>query len=200
MMFEALTGQSPFRGSSSMELMLAALQEPPRELRSIRAEVPFGLSSIIAQALAKDAAARPQSGADLLAALQTMDAPRVDAFPGRRLLIVDDDASVRDLLSTIAGRLGVTFDVATNGREAIDAIKARRYTVALLDLNMPRMDGWAVIDFLRRKPADKPSHVFVVTGFADQHMTGVENDVVEKVLYKPINAESLRDVLVRALG
>jgi len=68
-----------------------------------------------------------------------------------KLLIVDDEV---DFLDTIARRMEMRdFEVtkASSGREAIDAAKTRKFDIALLDLKMPGLDGFQVLDMLKKE-------------------------------------------------
>ena len=74
-----------------------------------------------------------------------------------RVLIADDDHSIRQLLTTIMKREGLTADPAVDGLDAIEKLQENEYAVILLDLMMPRADGFAVIEHLRAHPqATKP--------------------------------------------
>ena len=65
------------------------------------------------------------------------------------VLIVDDDQTIRKLISTILGRRDLDFSTASDGVEALAMLDKRRYDVMLLDLMMPRMDGYEVLEKLR---------------------------------------------------
>lgn len=69
----------------------------------------------------------------------------------RRVLIVDDDPDIRNLLVAVLRRKSLVADVATNGDEAIDLLRQHAYGVVLLDLFMPVTDGFAVLDAIERE-------------------------------------------------
>ncbi len=69
-----------------------------------------------------------------------------------RVLVADDDRSIRQLVSTIVRRESFTVDSAADGLEAIENLKQHAYAVLLLDLMMPRMDGFGVIEWLKEHP------------------------------------------------
>jgi CheY-like chemotaxis protein len=120
-------------------------------------------------------------------------------WPGRRILVADDDAPVRDLYAHVAARVGVEIDVVASGRDAIEALKTRKYDLALMDLNMPRLSGWEVLDYLRTRREFRPRRLFIVTGFSDQLISEADRDVVSAVLYKPVAAEELRALVTECL-
>src|SRR5262245_39848121 len=73
--------------------------------------------------------------------------------PPLRLLIVDDDALLRQALAKRFERQGLAVTVAANGAEAVARAEARRHDIALLDLNLPDMSG---IDVLARLKEVQP--------------------------------------------
>jgi CheY-like chemotaxis protein len=199
MLFHALAGRPPFRGESLAQMKLVALADTAPELASLRTDLPKELATVIQRCLAKDPSQRYPSVGVLRDALQAA-APKLDAFPGKRILIADDEPDIAQAVSRLATRIGVESDMFANGREVIDGLKARRYTIALLDLNMPRLDGWGVLDFLRSRPEVKPQHLFVVTGFRDQAMSVADSPIVNAVLYKPVVVSELRDLIGACLS
>jgi CheY-like chemotaxis protein len=198
-LFHALVGRPPFRGETPQEVMLAACADAPLELGSFRSDVPPELEVVIARCLARDPSQRYATPAELRVALERA-APKKLAWPGRRILIADDDAPVRDLHATIIARVGVEADIVASGRDAIEALKSRRYDVALLDLNMPRLSGWEVLDYLRTRTELKPQRIFIITGFSDQMMSEVDRDLVTAVLNKPVVPETLRNLITLCLS
>ena len=70
-----------------------------------------------------------------------------------RMLIVDDDREVRETLRTALEDEGFTVAVAANGAEAMTKLEERRPRLVLLDLMMPVVDGWEVLDRMRADPS-----------------------------------------------
>jgi len=64
----------------------------------------------------------------------------------KRLLIVDDEANMRHMLSLLLGRSGYKVETAANGREALEAVRRTPFDVILCDLKMPEMDGMAFLE------------------------------------------------------
>ena len=88
------------------------------------------------------------------------------AAPPCRVLVVDDDPLVIDLVRQLLEQQGCEIDVAADGREALAALALRRPDVMLLDLLMPRFDGFGVIDQLEQNPAWRDLPVIVLTAKA----------------------------------
>jgi CheY-like chemotaxis protein len=89
-----------------------------------------------------------------------------------RILIVDDETSVRDLVRIVLEGKGYAVCSAANGKEALEKIQAARPDLVVLDLTMPVLDGWGVLEELRRTPGAPP--VVVLSGMARlvQHPPG----------------------------
>lgn len=81
----------------------------------------------------------------------------------RKVLIVEDHADLRRLYAIGLNQRGYEVRLATNGAEAIDRIEEARPDVLVLDLCMPLMDGWEVIDRLSASGANVP--IVVVSGY-----------------------------------
>ncbi len=92
-----------------------------------------------------------------------------------RLLVIDDDAGVRDSMAAYLRDLGYIVDQAETGQQGLELFERNLPDVVLLDLKMPSMDGLAVLKALGQDPADVP--IIVVSG------TGVMNDVVQALRY-----------------
>ena len=88
--------------------------------------------------------------------------------PKRRVLIVEDNADLRRLYAVGLNQRGYEVKLAANGAEAIDRIENERPDVIILDLVMPVMDGWEVIDRINKGPAAAKSEipVLVVSGYS----------------------------------
>jgi len=115
--------------------------------------------------------------------------------PNAKVLVVDDDQSIRQLVCTIVKREQFQADCAADGGEAIELLKEHDYAVILLDLMMPRVDGFGVIDYLRHHPPQNKPIVLVITAYADQKFKEVDPDVVAGVLRKPFEVGELGNII-----
>ncbi|HET9450037.1 MAG TPA: response regulator, partial [Aggregicoccus sp.] len=86
---------------------------------------------------------------------------------GRLILVVDDDALTCALLRDLCAALGHRVDVASDGDEALAHVAAQRPDLVLLDLMMPRRDGFAVLQALRAAEATRALPVIVLTAMGD---------------------------------
>jgi DNA-binding response OmpR family regulator len=111
-----------------------------------------------------------------------------------RILIVDDDSSIRTLLSVVAARARVEADVAADGLEAIAKIQSTQYDLIVLDLSMPRMNGFDLIRELRKLPT-RPA-VIVLTALPDSQHSDLDPDVVHCVVSKPFDLATFMALFV----
>ena len=111
------------------------------------------------------------------------------------VLIADDDQSIRQLVRTIVRRENIEVDCAADGQEAIEKLKENEYAVILLDLMMPRVDGFGVIEYLRDHPQKSKPVVLVITAYADQKFKDVDADIVAGVLRKPFEVADLGNLV-----
>jgi DNA-binding response OmpR family regulator len=83
----------------------------------------------------------------------------------RRILVVEDEPEIQILVNRILRSVGHEVESAGDGAEAITKVQARRPDLIVLDIVMPRVDGWAVLDYLREVP--NPPPVILLTGRTD---------------------------------
>jgi two-component system nitrogen regulation response regulator NtrX len=83
-----------------------------------------------------------------------------------RILIIDDDAAVRRVLDRILTGAGYEVEQATDAFQALDLLDARQPDAALLDIKMPGMDGFGLLDNLKRRGLEIP--IVILTGHGDQ--------------------------------
>jgi class 3 adenylate cyclase len=80
-----------------------------------------------------------------------------------RILVVDDNAANRDMLSRRLDREGYSVDTAANGREALDKLEADAFDLVLLDIVMPELDGFAVLQSIRANSRWKEMAVIMIS-------------------------------------
>jgi two-component system response regulator MprA len=118
---------------------------------------------------------------------------------GHRLLIVDDDAGVQKMLKILLEFERLEVMLASDGLEALECVEHARPDLILLDLMMPRMDGRAFIEELRRRGLRPSLPVIVLT--ADIHAKPlIEHMGVEDWLVKPFHLSDLLGKIRRYLS
>lgn len=111
----------------------------------------------------------------------------------KRVLVADDDPSIRQLLCTLIKRENVKVDCVADGEQAIEMIRQHHYAVILLDLMMPRVDGFGVIEHLSSVASEGSSKpiVFIVTAYADETFKRANSRVVSGVIHKPFDVTEI---------
>jgi CheY-like chemotaxis protein len=114
-----------------------------------------------------------------------------------RLLVVDDDPQVVDLVRQLLESESYEVMAAADGQEALAAIARQRPDIILLDLLMPRMDGFAVIEHLQQEPQYRQIPVIVLTA---KTLTPKEESMLEQSVRSVIQKRGLdRDTLLQEL-
>ena len=117
-----------------------------------------------------------------------------------RLLLADDEPSIRRLYTQMLEGNGFDVQVATDGQETLDAAVGGSFDLIILDLKMPRLDGFEVLRALRKADNDVP--VVVMTGHfpADVVSSRIEEFGVAEVLMKPVMITDLLNAVRRVVG
>jgi eukaryotic-like serine/threonine-protein kinase len=126
------------------------------------------------------------------AALSRAPAP---AAPPRRALVADDDPATRYLLGSVLQRHHISYDEAANGADAVKFLKTNEYAFVFLDLLMPRVDGWGVLDYLRNHKRSQLPRTFIVTGVLNQKLSTADQDVVSGLLFKPLDVSQVEKLV-----
>ena len=114
------------------------------------------------------------------------------------VLVVDDDAAQRDLLTRFLEREGFAVQTAADGRTGIELARAAHPRAILLDVMMPHMDGWSVLGALKADPDLATIPVVMVT-FVNEPGLGESLGAAETVL-KPVEWDRLKSVMERFHG
>jgi len=116
-----------------------------------------------------------------------------------RILVVDDEAIIRDLLAKTLALAEYDVDLAADGRAALERLRIIQYDLLIADLKMPGVDGLAVIREARRLRADIP--VIIITGFSTE-ASAIEavNLGVSGYLTKPFRVPRVLAAAAKALG
>lgn len=112
------------------------------------------------------------------------------------VLIIEDDTDIRELLAGRVRRLGVDVAMATTGAAGIEKARGLRPDVIIVDIGLPDIDGWRVIETLAEDETtrDIPVVVASITDPRDETPTGVRAHLV-----KPIRKGALEEAVVEAL-
>jgi PAS domain S-box-containing protein len=111
-----------------------------------------------------------------------------------RILVIEDDDRVREVISEILSLSGHFVESVINGTQALTQLEKSEYDLVLTDLSMPDIDGWAVASAVRKRW--KNSKVILLTGYGNQIDNFEEQkDQIDGILAKPISMEDLNKTI-----
>ena len=115
------------------------------------------------------------------------------------ILIVEDDANIRETINTILQRKGYNTDTARNGQEAIQKSKAKFFNMALLDIKLPDMEGTKLLTTMHET---LPKMVkIMITGYPSlENAVEALNKGANAYIIKPFNPEKLLTLIEEKLG
>jgi len=116
-----------------------------------------------------------------------------------RILVIDDEETIRKTLSLILSHAGYVVDTAENGKQAIEKAEANFYNLALVDVRLPDMDGTELLIAMRETT---PKMVkIILTGYPGlQNAVKAINNGVDYYLIKPANTDELLRVIKESLN
>ena len=117
--------------------------------------------------------------------------------PQSRVLVVDDEPAIRALVAKIVERAGHPVDTARDGADAIAMMDQTDYAVIVLDLMMPNIDGYGLIEHLKAREGAKPA-VIVISAGDSGALRQLDGAMVHSILRKPFDIDVLGDLVVAA--
>jgi DNA-binding response OmpR family regulator len=108
---------------------------------------------------------------------------------GCRILVVDDDDDIRGLVRTLLERSGAEVHEAPNGRDGLREFHARRPDLVVLDVSMPELDGWSVLERIRDM-SDVPVLMLTARGDELERVRGLQAGADDYVV-KPFGRQEL---------
>jgi excisionase family DNA binding protein len=141
--------------------------------------------------------ARPAPAPAPVAAAVALPPRRSDDRP--RILVVDDESSIRDLLSKTLALAEYDVDTVADGRSALEQLRLHPYDLLIADLKMPGVDGLTVIREAKRLKSDLP--VIIITGYSTE-TAAIEavNLGVSGYLTKPFRVPQVLAAAAKAIG
>lgn len=114
------------------------------------------------------------------------------------ILVVDDDESHRTLICDLLQEMGYRTAEARNGREALDLLGENLPEAVLLDLRMPVMSGWGLLEALKKMPRAKSVPIIIISAYGfewEAELVGASGYVS-----KPVDLEKVRQTVHQILG
>lgn len=115
-----------------------------------------------------------------------------------RALVVEDDPAIRRLVEKLLQRRGILIDAAHDGKQAIEKIAAGDYSVVILDLMLPEVNGYEVIAYIKSRDLRLP--VVVVSAVSQQMLSRLDLDIVKLVISKPFDVSEFTEGIAAVCG
>jgi CheY-like chemotaxis protein len=149
---------------------------------------------------AADYLVKPFSAGDVLGALQRVAQIGAGGKPGR-LLVVDDDPNIPDMIRQLLAESALQIETAGNGLEALHAIRRRPPDVILLDLMMPELDGFGLLAELQARPDLRTIPVIVLTAklLGNDERERLQQGVVQVIEKQGLETSGLMAALLQRL-
>ncbi|MDX1584026.1 MAG: response regulator [Thermoanaerobaculia bacterium] len=112
------------------------------------------------------------------------------------ILVIEDDPSIRRLVTTLVISAGFDVVEASTGLEAIRMLDEYDYPVIVLDLMLPGLSGFEVLDLVAEKGCE--SCVIVMTALSDDSLQDLNRNLVFDVVYKPFDLNRFKEVIIAA--
>jgi two-component system, LytTR family, response regulator len=199
-LYEMATGRLPFAGTNSSETMARILQAQPDAMARFNYDVPEELERVVRKCLEKERERRYQSARELLVDLKNLQrdsgSQRAVAIGRRRIgaVIVDDEELARGLLREYLDSVADIEILAecANGFEAVKAIAEHKPDIVFLDVQMPKLDGFEVLELI-----EPTISVIFVTAYDQYAMRAFDAHAVDYLL-KPFAQDRFEKALDRA--
>ena len=112
----------------------------------------------------------------------------------KRLLIVDDDPPIRDLLKRVGTRAGFETETASDGEDAFEKLEKHHYDIIIVDLMMPRMSGFQLIEKISTHEP-RPT-VIVSTALMNGDLARLDDSMIRRVIRKPFDLTAVANALI----
>lgn len=116
----------------------------------------------------------------------------------QRILIVDDEPMIRNILKIVVEAEGFKSDMAQNGKEALERLQANHYQMVLTDMRMPVMDGLCLLQHVKANYEDTPVIMITAVSDANSAIDALSSGACDYVI-KPFNVSELRNKILSAL-
>ena len=115
-----------------------------------------------------------------------------------KILIVDDDPEVNEVLELMLTQMGHEVTAVTQGQEAIARLGQDTYDMVITDVFMPEVSGWEVVEAVKQKSPETP--VVFITGWGAQlDREQINGSGVDGIITKPFSKQAISDEIARVL-
>lgn len=120
---------------------------------------------------------------------------------GRRILVIDDDLAIRVLLQAVLRRMKFEVELAEDGAAGLEKLQTdKRYDLVLLDLMMPRLNGYEFIEQIAARYPDVRPHIVVFTAAGKRGVDKIPPDTVCNAILKPFDLDTFIEIIAECLS
>lgn len=206
--FEMLTGRQLFVGQTPSAVMLAHLTKPPTPPSTCNPAVSVEVDSVVLKALQKHPSDRFTTTTDFAVAFDHavrdgQGVPIAHPHPIQpsktAVLVVEDDFSTRRTIEAVLSQKGFDITTAEDGADALLAIGTHPFGLIISDIDMPHLDGWALLEVVKKKKIDIPVILLTSHESMEDEVRGFELGAVD-FLKKPFSPAVLLARVRKALA
>lgn len=118
----------------------------------------------------------------------------------KRILVIEDDIDIIELVNMILTRAGYEVTACENGRDAIAAIKQIRPHLILLDLMLPGMDGKSIVNEMSKDEEINSTSVLILSALEAAEQMFIGNPQIKGFCFKPFSPNALLDKVKKVMG
>jgi len=119
---------------------------------------------------------------------------------GRTILVIDDDLAIRVLLQAVLRRMKFDVELAEDGAVGLEKLTSNgSFDLVLLDLMMPRLNGYEFIDAIGRRDGDRP-HIIVFTAAGKRGVDKIPSHAICNSILKPFDLDKFIDIIAECLS
>lgn len=201
--FELLTGSPPFRGKSMLEVLQQHVRKPPPRPSEDRRTLSPAFDEPILKALAKNPEDRPPTAKRFIETLKSAREQTQSPLEPRRILVADDDIVFLEFARTVLeeGFPNAKVQCVDEGAAALTVLEDEPVDVAVLDLDMPKLNAIELTAYIQPDVVEKRTHIVVVTaagGAAEWKVLAQLH--ADAFLLKPIEPNLLVQTLRQVVG
>ena len=112
-------------------------------------------------------------------------------FSGLKMLVVDDEELLREILVETFAMYGADVDAAEGGNKAFEKVCQKKYDVIISDVRMPNGDGISLLSNIKQMPEPHPMKLFVCSAYNDLTEEKIRELNIVKIITKPFDIEQL---------
>ena len=120
---------------------------------------------------------------------------------GRKILVIDDDLAIRVLLQAVLRRMKFEVELAEDGAAGLEKVKGNgSFDLILLDLMMPRLNGYEFIEKVQHDGSGKRPHIVVFTAAGKRGVDKIPTDAVCNSILKPFDLDKFIEIIAECLN